>query len=58
MIENDDWSTIANRASPRQYKYRIKQGLVTIADKSNHDIVLGELNSILKQVMLVEYSKA
>lgn len=53
MIEDDGWYLVRQKGSHRQYKHRIKKGLVTIAaHKMSDDIAKGTLNSILKQAQL------
>ena len=52
MIEEDGWYLSRTRGSHRQYKHSIKPGLITIADKPNHDLTKGTLNSILKKAGL------
>lgn len=53
MIEDDGWFLVRQKGSHRQYKHRIKKGLVTIAaHKMSDDIAKGTLNSILKQAQL------
>ena len=53
IIENDGWFLIRQKGSHRQYKHRIKKGLVTIAlHKISDDIAKGTSNSILKQAQL------
>jgi predicted RNA binding protein YcfA (HicA-like mRNA interferase family) len=53
MIEDDGWFLVRQKGSHRQYKHRIKKGLVTIAaHKMSDEIAKGTLNSILKQAQL------
>jgi len=53
MIEDDGWILVRQKGSHRQYKHRIKKGLVTIAlHKMSDDIAAGTLNSILKQAQI------
>ena len=53
LIENDGWFLVRQKGSHRQYKHRIKKGLVTIAaHKMSDDIAKGTLNSIFKQAQL------
>jgi predicted RNA binding protein YcfA (HicA-like mRNA interferase family) len=54
LVEEDGWYLVANRGSHRQYKHPTKEGRVTIAGNSNHDVATGTLNSILKQAKLKE----
>lgn len=54
MIEADGWYLVITKGSHRQYKHLTKSGRVTIAGRSNHDLALGTLNSILKQAKLKE----
>ena len=53
IIEDDGWFLVRQKGSHRQYKHRIKKGLVTVAShKMSDDIAKGTLNSILKQAQL------
>jgi predicted RNA binding protein YcfA (HicA-like mRNA interferase family) len=53
IIEDDGWFLVRQKGSHRQYKHRIKKGLVTVAaHKMSDDIAKGTLNSILKQAQL------
>ena len=53
IIENDGWFLVRQKGSHRQYKHKVKKGLVTIAShKLSDDISIGTLNSILKQAEL------
>jgi predicted RNA binding protein YcfA (HicA-like mRNA interferase family) len=53
IIENDGWFLVRQKGSHRQYKHKIKKGLVTNAShKLSDDIAIGTLNSILKQAEL------
>ena len=53
IIENDGWILVRQKGSHRQYKHRIKKGLVTIAfHKMSDELAKGTLNSILKQAQL------
>jgi predicted RNA binding protein YcfA (HicA-like mRNA interferase family) len=52
MIDQDGWHLARTRGSHRQFKHRIKPGLVTVAGKPGDDIAPGTLNSILKQAGL------
>jgi predicted RNA binding protein YcfA (HicA-like mRNA interferase family) len=53
IIENDGWFLVRQKGSHRQYKHKVKKGLVTIAShKLSDDIAIGTLNSILKQAQL------
>lgn len=55
LIENDGWFLVRQRGSHRQYKHKVKKGLVTIAlHKMSDDIARGTLNSILNQAQLKE----
>jgi len=49
IIEKDGWYKVAQKGSHRQYKHPVKPGRVTVAGKLGDEIVLGTLNSILKQ---------
>jgi predicted RNA binding protein YcfA (HicA-like mRNA interferase family) len=53
IIENDGWFLSRQKGSHRQYKHKIKKGLVTIAlHRMSDDLALGTLNSILKQAQI------
>jgi len=53
IIEKDGWFLVRQKGSHRQYKHKVKKGLVTIAShKLSDDIAIGTLNSILKQAEL------
>ena len=53
MIENDGWFLVRQKGSHKQYKHKIKRGLVTIsAHKLSVEIKPGTLNSIFKQAQL------
>lgn len=53
IIEDDGWYIIRQKGSHRQYRHRIKKGLVTIAaHRMSDDIARGTLQSILKQAQI------
>lgn len=53
IIEDDGWYCVRKKGSHRQYKHKVKSGLVTIAAHNmSDDIAKGTLNSILKQAQL------
>lgn len=53
MIELDGWFLVRQRGSHKQYKHRIKKGLVTIAvHKQSDEIAPGTLSSIFKQAQI------
>lgn len=53
IIELDGWFLVRQRGSHKQYKHRIKKGLVTIAaHKQSDEIAPGTLNSIFKQAQI------
>ena len=53
MIEEDGWYLVRQKGSHKQYKHKIKKGLVTIAaHKMSDEIAPGTLNSIFKQAQL------
>lgn len=55
LIETDGWFLVRQKGSHRQYKHKIKKGLVTIAShKLSDDIAIGTQNSILKQAQLLK----
>jgi predicted RNA binding protein YcfA (HicA-like mRNA interferase family) len=49
LLERDGWYLSRQRGSHRQYKHRVRSGLVTVAGKPNDDLAPGTLNSIFKQ---------
>jgi predicted RNA binding protein YcfA (HicA-like mRNA interferase family) len=52
MIEDDGWFIVRTKGSHRQFKHKVKSGLVTIAGKPNDDLAPGTLNSVLRQAGL------
>jgi len=53
IIEDDGWFPVRQKGSHKQYKHKIKKGLVTIAfHKMSDEIAKGTLNSILKQAQI------
>ncbi len=53
MIEEDGWFLVRQKGSHKQYKHKLKKGLVTIAaHKMADEIAPGTLNSILKQAQI------
>jgi predicted RNA binding protein YcfA (HicA-like mRNA interferase family) len=54
LIEANGWYLVRTRGSHRQYKHRLKKGLVTISGNLGHEVATGTLNSILKQAGLKE----
>jgi predicted RNA binding protein YcfA (HicA-like mRNA interferase family) len=54
LIEANGWYLVRTRGSNRQYKHRLKKGLVTISGNLGHEVATGTLNSILKQAGLKE----
>ncbi len=53
LVEADGWYLVRQKGSHKQYKHKIKKGLVTIAaHKMSDEIAPGTLNSILKQAQL------
>lgn len=57
IIEGDGWHLVRQKGSHRQYKHKIKKGVVTIsAHKMSDEIAKGTLNSILKQAQIKEES--
>jgi predicted RNA binding protein YcfA (HicA-like mRNA interferase family) len=53
IIEKDGWYLTRQKGSHRQYRHKIKSGLVTIAvHRLSDDIAKGTLNSILKQAQI------
>ena len=51
-IEQDGWFMVRIKRSHRQFKHRIKKGLVTIEGHPNDDLAKGTFHSILKQAGL------
>lgn len=49
MIEDDGWTLVRTKGSHRQFKHKIKVGLVTVPGKPKDDLAPGTMNSILKQ---------
>ncbi|MBX9782469.1 MAG: type II toxin-antitoxin system HicA family toxin [Chitinophagaceae bacterium] len=53
MIEDDGWYLVRQNGSHKQYKHRVKKGLVTIAaHKMSDEIAPGTLSSIFKQAQI------
>lgn len=52
LIEQDGWYLVQTRGSHRQYKHRVKPGLVTLPGKPGDDLAPGTLNSVWKQAGL------
>ncbi len=53
LIEEDGWYLVRQKGSHKQYKHKIKKGLVTIAaHKMSDEIAQGTLNSIYKQAQI------
>lgn len=53
LIEEDGWYLDRQKGSHKQYKHRIKKGLVTLAfHKLSDQLAPGTLNSILKQAQI------
>lgn len=52
MIEKEGWFIVRTRGSHRQFKHKIKKGLVTIAGKPSDELAPGTLNSVMKQAGL------
>ncbi len=53
LIEKDGWYLCRQKGSHRQYKHKIKKGLVTIAvHRLSDDIAVGTEKSILKQAQI------
>ncbi len=52
-IEEDGWFLVRQKGSHKQYKHKLKKGLVTIAThKMSDELATGTLNSIFKQAQL------
>ena len=51
-LEQDGGWLVRTRGSHKQYRHRIKRGLVTVAGKLSDDLAPGTLKSILKQARL------
>jgi predicted RNA binding protein YcfA (HicA-like mRNA interferase family) len=52
LLEEDGWIQVRQKGSHRQFRYAVKTGTVTVAGKSSADVLIGTLNSVLKQVGL------
>jgi predicted RNA binding protein YcfA (HicA-like mRNA interferase family) len=52
MIEKDGWFIVRTKGSHRQFKHKIRTGLVTIAGKPSGELAPGTLNSVLRQAGL------
>ena len=52
ILENDGWLLVRTKGSHRQYKHRLKSGVVTVAGKPGDDLAPGTQNNILKQAKL------
>lgn len=53
LIEEDGWFLVRQKGSHKQYKHKIKKGLVTIAaHRMTDEVAPGTLNSIFKQAMI------
>ncbi|MEM9769952.1 MAG: type II toxin-antitoxin system HicA family toxin [Cyanobacteria bacterium P01_D01_bin.71] len=52
LIEQDGWYLIRTRGSHYQHEYFEKSDLATVPGKSNDDLAVGTLDSILKQAGL------
>jgi len=53
VIEDDGWYLVRQKGSHRQYKHKIKSGIVTIAlHKMSDDLAKGTLQSVLKQAQI------
>ena len=53
LLESDGWSLSRQKGSHKQFKHKVKKGLVTVSGhKLSDEIKLGTLNSILKQAEL------
>jgi len=51
--EKDGWHLVRQKGSHRQYKHKVKKGLVTVAvHRMSDDIAKGTLNNILKQAQI------
>jgi predicted RNA binding protein YcfA (HicA-like mRNA interferase family) len=52
LLHHDGWSLVVTRGSHRQFRHSTKPGRGTVAGKSGDDVLLGTLNSIVKQAGL------
>lgn len=52
LIEKDGWYLVRTRGSHRQFHHPKKSGTVTVAGKESIDVLIGTLNSVLKQAGL------
>jgi len=56
MLKDDGWYEARQRGSHKQFKHRLKKGVVTIAyHKLSDEIKQGTLGSILKQAKIKEH---
>jgi predicted RNA binding protein YcfA (HicA-like mRNA interferase family) len=51
-LEREGWLLARTRGSHRQYKHKVKRGVVTVPGQLSDEVAPGTLNSILKQAGL------
>jgi predicted RNA binding protein YcfA (HicA-like mRNA interferase family) len=51
-LEADGWYQVRTKGDHRQFKHRIKSGLVTVSGKLSDDVRKGTLGSVLRQAGL------
>ena len=56
LVEKDGWYLARTKGSHRQYKHKIKIGLVTVPGKLSDELAPGTQNSILKQAGLKKWN--
>ncbi|MEZ4973371.1 MAG: type II toxin-antitoxin system HicA family toxin [Cyclobacteriaceae bacterium] len=53
LIESDGWYEVRQKGSHKQYKHKLKSGLVTIpVHRLSNDLPIGLQKSILKQASI------
>jgi len=53
IVVKDGWIQVRQKGSHRQFKHRVKKGLVTLSfHKLSDDVPVGTLNSVLKQAQI------
>lgn len=53
IIESDGWYEVRQKGSHKQFKHRLKKGLVTVpVHRLSNDLPLGLQKSILKQAQI------
>jgi predicted RNA binding protein YcfA (HicA-like mRNA interferase family) len=52
LLAEKGWHQVRQKGSHRQFQHSTRLGTITVSGKSNVDMPLGTLNSILKQAGL------